>query len=82
MIHAILEGIEFVEVNILWIAWINPENVVSHICIFDHVVAALVCRLHVPLLPPIVMLDTCSLVSNHPMLCPLNDAESAPIIDV
>ncbi len=68
--------------NIIWIAGIDPNNVVSYFCVFDHVVAAYVCRLHIILLPLIVLVDTCTLVSNHLMLHPPNDAESTPNIDV
>jgi hypothetical protein len=57
---------------------------VLHFCIFDHVVVVgLVRRLPIPpSLALIVLLSCCSLVLNHPMLCPSNYAESTPIIDV
>jgi hypothetical protein len=82
--HGVLEGIQFFEVDSFWFAWIKPHNMVSHFCIFDHVVVVgLVCRLPIPsLLALIVLLNCCSLVSNHPTLCPSNDAESTPFIGV
>ncbi len=57
---------------------------VLHFCIFDHVVVVGLVRLLPipPLLALIFLLNSCSLVSNHPMLCPSNDAESTPFIDV
>ncbi len=81
-IHGVLEGIQFVEVDITWIHGIKPDNVVSYFCIFHHVVVSLVCWLSVPPLTLIVLLNGCSLVSNHPTLCLSNDAESTPAIDV
>ncbi len=81
--HSVLEGIQLINVDIAWFAGIEPHNVVLHFCIFDHVfVVGLVCRLPIPPLDLVVLLNCCSLVSNHPMLCPSNDAESTPIIDV
>ncbi len=80
----VLEGIQFFKVDSFWFAGIKPHNMVLHFCVFDHVVVVgLVRWLPIPpLLALIVLLNCCSLVSNHPMLCPSNDAESTPIIDV
>jgi hypothetical protein len=82
--HGVLEDIQFFQVDSFWFAGIKPHNMVSHFCIFDNiVVVGLVFRLPIPpLLALIVLLNCCSFVSNHPMLCPPNDAESTPIIDV
>ncbi len=82
--HGVLEGIQFFDVDIPQLAWIKPHNMVLHFCIFDHVVVVgLVCWLPIPpLLALIVLLSCCSLVLNHPTLCPSNDVESTPIIDV
>jgi hypothetical protein len=81
--HGVLEGIQLIDVDIAWFAGIEPHNLVSHFCIFYHdVVVGLVCRLPISLLDLVVLLNCCSLVSNHPTLCPSNDAESTPIIDV
>ncbi len=82
--HGVLEGIQFFEFDSLWFTGIKPHNMVLHFCIFDHVVVVgLVCRLPIfPLLALIVLLNCCSLVSNHPTLFPSSDAESTPIIDV
>ena len=82
--HVVLEGIQFFEVDIFWHAWIKPHNMASHFCVFDHVVVVGLIRL-LPIPPSlalIFLLDSCSLVSNHPTFCPSNDAESAPLIDV
>ncbi len=84
LFHGVLEGIQFFKVDSFWFAGIKPHNMVLHFCIFDHVVVVgLVHWLPIPpLLALIVLLNCCSLVSNHPTLCPSNDAESTPIIDV
>jgi hypothetical protein len=84
LFHGVLEGIQLIDVDIAWFAGIKPYNVVSHFCIFDHVVVVvgLVPWLPIPLLDLFVLLNCCSLVLNHPTLCPSNDAESTPIIDV
>jgi hypothetical protein len=31
--HGVLEGIQFFEVDILWLAGIKPHNMVSHFCV-------------------------------------------------
>ncbi len=81
--HGVLDGIQLINVDIAWFAGIEPHNVVSHFCIFDHVVVVgLVHRLPIPPLDLVVLLNCCSLVLNHLTLCPSNDAESTPIIDV
>ena len=82
--HGVLEGIQFFEVHILWLAGIKPHNMVSHFCVFDHVVVVGLVRLLPipPLLALIFLLNSCSLVSNIPTLCPSNDAESTPLVDV
>jgi hypothetical protein len=81
--HGVLEGIQLIDVDIAWFAGIEPHNVVLHFCIFDHVVVVgLVCWLPIPPLDLVVLLNCCSLVLNHPMVCPSNDKESTPIIDV
>ncbi len=82
--HGVLESILFFNVNIPRFAWIKPHNMVLHFCIFDHVVVVgLVRRLPIPpLLALIVLLSCCSLVLNHPTLCPSNEVESTSIIDV
>ncbi len=82
--HGVLEGIQFFEVDILWLIGIKPHNMVSPLCVFDHVVVVgLVCLLPIPpLLALIFLLNSCSLVANHHTLCPSNDAESTPFIDV
>jgi hypothetical protein len=47
--HGVLEGIQFYEVDIFWLAGIKPHNIVSHFCVFDHVVVVcLVCLLPIP----------------------------------
>jgi hypothetical protein len=82
--HGVLEGIQFFEVDILWLVGIKPHNMVSHFCVFNHVVV--VGLVHLLPIPPslalIFLLNSCSLVSNHPTLYPSNDADSTPFIDV
>ena len=83
--HGVLEGIQLFEVDILWLAGIKPHNMVSHFCVFNHVVV--VCLVRLLPIPPsllalIFLLNSCSLVSNHPTLCPSNDAESTPFVNV
>jgi hypothetical protein len=43
--HGVLEGIQFFEVDILWLAGIKPHNMVLHFCVFDHVVVVGLVRL-------------------------------------
>ncbi len=72
LFHGVLEGIQFFEVDILWLAGIKPHDMVLHFCIFDHfVIVGLVHLLSIPpLLALIFLLNSCSLVSNHPTFCP------------
>jgi hypothetical protein len=80
--HGVLEGIQLIDVDIAWFTGIKPHNVVLHFCILDHVVVVgLVCRLPIPPLDLVVLLNCGSLVSNYPTLCPSNDAKSTSIID-